>query len=37
MYDAIFKIVVFGDAGCGKTTLTKRYVSDIFIPDSHMT
>ncbi|MFX1406015.1 MAG: Rab family GTPase [Promethearchaeota archaeon] len=37
MYDAIFKIVVFGDAGCGKTTLTKRYVTDLFIPDSHMT
>jgi small GTP-binding protein len=36
-YDAIFKVVIFGDAGCGKTTLTKRYVTDIFIPDSHMT
>ncbi|MFX0057169.1 MAG: GTP-binding protein [Candidatus Heimdallarchaeota archaeon] len=36
-YDAIFKVVVFGDAGCGKTTLTKRYVTDLFIPDSHMT
>jgi len=36
-YDAIFKVVVFGDAGCGKTTLTKRYVTDLFIPDSKMT
>jgi small GTP-binding protein len=37
MYDAIFKIVIFGDAGCGKTALTKRFMTDIFIPDTHMT
>ncbi|MCJ7649642.1 MAG: GTP-binding protein, partial [Candidatus Lokiarchaeota archaeon] len=37
MYDAIFKTVIFGDAGSGKTTLTKRFVTDLFIPDSHMT
>jgi len=37
MYDAIFKTVIFGDAGSGKTTLTKRFVTDLFIPDSRMT
>jgi len=37
MYDLIFKIVIFGDAGCGKTTLNKRFSRDIFFPDSHMT
>jgi small GTP-binding protein len=37
MFDAIFKVVIFGDAGCGKTTLTKRFISNLFIADSHMT
>ncbi|MFX0146972.1 MAG: Rab family GTPase [Candidatus Hodarchaeota archaeon] len=37
MYDAIFKIVIFGDAGSGKTTLTKRYMNGVFIPDTRMT
>jgi len=37
MYDAIFKIVIFGDAGCGKTTLLKKYVTDLFISDTKMT
>jgi len=37
MLDAIFKIVIFGDAGSGKTTLTKRFKSDLFISDSQMT
>ena len=37
MYDAVFKIVLFGDAGCGKTTLTKRFISNLYIPGSHMT
>ena len=37
MYDLIFKIVIFGDAGCGKTTLNKRFIRDAFLPDSHMT
>ena len=30
MYDSIFKIVIFGDAGCGKTTLNKRFIKDSF-------
>ncbi len=37
MLDAIFKIVIFGDAGCGKTTLTKRFKTDLFISDSQTT
>lgn len=37
MYDAIFKVVIFGDAGSGKTTLTKRYMTGLFIPDTQMT
>ncbi len=37
MYDATYKIVIFGDGGCGKTTLTQRYVTELFIPDSTMT
>ena len=37
MYDAIFKVVIFGDAGSGKTTLLKRYMTGLFIPDTQMT
>lgn len=37
MLDAIFKIIIFGDAGSGKTTLTKRFKTDMFISDSQMT
>lgn len=37
MYDVIFKVVIFGDAGCGKTTLRKRFMNDIFVSDNHQT
>jgi small GTP-binding protein len=37
MYDATFKIVIFGDAGCGKTTLTQRFLTNLFVSDSKMT
>lgn len=37
MYDAIFKIVVFGDSSCGKTTLTRRFMTNFFITDVRMT
>ncbi|MFW9947666.1 MAG: Rab family GTPase [Candidatus Odinarchaeota archaeon] len=37
MYDAIFKIVIFGDAGSGKTALTKRFMTNLFLPDTQMT
>ncbi len=37
MFDAIFKVVIFGDAGCGKTTLAKRFMTNKFISDTQMT
>lgn len=37
MYDATYKIVIFGDAGCGKTTLTQRYLTNLFKGDTTMT
>ncbi|MFX1496895.1 MAG: Rab family GTPase [Promethearchaeota archaeon] len=37
MYDAIFKVVIFGDAGSGKTALTKRFMTNLFISDTQMT
>lgn len=37
MYDAIFKCVIFGDAGSGKTALTKRLMTNLFISDTQMT
>jgi small GTP-binding protein len=37
MYDAIFKVVIFGDAGCGKTTLAHRFMTGSFISSSNMT
>lgn len=37
MLDAIFKIIIIGDAGSGKTTLTKRFKTNLFISDSQMT
>jgi len=37
MYDATFKIIIFGDGGCGKTTLTQRFLTEIFVPDQTMT
>jgi small GTP-binding protein len=36
-YDATFKIVIFGDAGTGKTTLTQRFLTNLFVSDSKMT
>lgn len=33
MYDLIFKIVIFGDAGVGKTSLFNRFINDEFEPD----
>jgi len=37
MYDATYKIVIFGDGGCGKTTLNQRFLTEAFKPDSTMT
>jgi small GTP-binding protein len=37
MYDVIFKVVIFGDSGCGKTTLRKRFMTNVFVSDTHQT
>jgi small GTP-binding protein len=37
MYDALFKVVIFGDSCAGKTTLRKRFMNNVFIPDSRRT
>lgn len=37
MFDATYKIVIFGDAGTGKTTLTQRFLTNLFKSDSIMT
>ena len=37
MSSTILKVVIFGDAGCGKTTLAKRFMTNAFIPDRCMT
>ncbi len=37
MYDATFKIIIFGDAGCGKTTLTQRFLTNLFKSAQTMT
>ncbi len=37
MYDATFKVIIFGDAGTGKTTLAQRFLTNIFKSDSKMT
>ena len=37
MYDATFKVIIFGDAGTGKTTLSQRFLTNLFKSDSKMT
>jgi len=37
MYDAIFKIVIFGEAGTGKVELTQRLLTNLYVTDSKMT
>ncbi|MFX1449123.1 MAG: Rab family GTPase, partial [Promethearchaeota archaeon] len=37
MYDATFKIIVFGDPGCEKTQLTQRFLTNLFLADQTMT
>jgi small GTP-binding protein len=37
IYDATFKLVLFGDAGTGKTTLTRRFLTNLFKGDTSMT
>ena len=33
MNDARFSIIIFGDAGCGKSSLVKRFVTNLFVPN----
>jgi len=37
IFDFTFKIVIFGDGGCGKTTLCQRFLTNLFKPESKMT
>jgi len=37
MYDHTFKIILFGDPGVVKTSLTQRYLKNLFVSDSKMT
>ncbi len=37
MYTSTFKIVIFGDAGCGKTTLTHRFLKNLFVQNLEAT
>ncbi len=37
LYDATFKIIIFGDADCGKVELTQRFLTNIFVSDQTMT
>jgi small GTP-binding protein len=37
MYDATFKIIIFGDKGTGKTELTQRFLTHLFVSDQTMT
>ena len=37
MYDATFKIIIFGDVGCGTTQLTQRFLTNQFVQDQTMT
>lgn len=36
-FERTFKIIIFGDSGCGKTTLTHRFLTNLFIPDAAST
>src|SRR4030042_1429974 len=36
-FDKMFKLIIFGDGGVGKTTLTQRYLTGFFNTDSRLT
>lgn len=36
-FDATFKLLLFGDGGVGKTTLTQRYVTGVFVDSTRIT
>jgi len=33
MYDKRFSIIIFGDVGCGKTSLVQRFMTNLFVPN----
>jgi GTPase SAR1 family protein len=35
--DALFKIIMIGDSGAGKSCLLSRYIKDTFSPEYHVT
>ena len=37
MFDAVFKLCIFGDGGVGKTTLVNKYLTGVFKGDTSMT
>lgn len=37
MYDATFKIILFGESGVERTSLTQRFLTNLFTSDSRMT
>ena len=37
MYNKIFSIVIFGDAGCGKTSLVQKFMTNLFVPNRRKT
>jgi small GTP-binding protein len=37
MYDATFKIIIFGDEGCGKEAISQRFLTNLFVSDQTMT
>ncbi len=37
MHEFVFKVVIFGEGGCGKTALRKRFITNVFVPNYHKT
>ncbi len=37
MYEFIFKVVIFGEGGCGKTALRKRFMTNVFDSNNQKT
>ena len=33
MYNARFNIIIFGEVGCGKTSLVQRFATNVFVPN----
>jgi len=33
MYNARFSIIIFGEVGCGKTSLVQRFATNVFVPN----